>query len=254
MIPKYLYHYTSIDTLIKILENKTIRFTRLDKLNDPLEGFCANEMVKSEYKQLCKLTFVSCWTAEEKESIPMWYIYTEMKGVRIKIKSNMFAQKFDIFEGDGFFYPVQHVKDEMPTLFLCNKMVHGPIAVQYKDKNSLHNNICKHSITIDGNDCNKIDFFEYSVEKVIDWSYENEYRFRLPIFMSIQTNNDDIAFLSNYSFDCYPEYVDVPLCSTTEEIVLGEKVSSFEHNNLKEFLNKNSLNIPIKNSNIRTRF
>lgn len=38
MIPKYLYHYTNVDSLLKILQSQTIRFTRLDLLNDPYEG------------------------------------------------------------------------------------------------------------------------------------------------------------------------------------------------------------------------
>lgn len=38
MILKYLYHYTSTDTLKKIISGKTIKFSRLDTMNDPLEG------------------------------------------------------------------------------------------------------------------------------------------------------------------------------------------------------------------------
>ena len=38
MIPKYLYHYTKIDTMKKIIDSHKIRFTRLDLLNDPCEG------------------------------------------------------------------------------------------------------------------------------------------------------------------------------------------------------------------------
>ena len=33
-----LYHYTSVNTLYYILKNKTIRFNRLDKVDDIDEG------------------------------------------------------------------------------------------------------------------------------------------------------------------------------------------------------------------------
>ena len=36
--PRYLFHYTSIDNLCLILKTRAIRFTRLDKVNDPEEA------------------------------------------------------------------------------------------------------------------------------------------------------------------------------------------------------------------------
>lgn len=33
--PAVLYHYASLDTLALILHNRTIRFSRLDKVDDP---------------------------------------------------------------------------------------------------------------------------------------------------------------------------------------------------------------------------
>lgn len=35
--PAVLYHYASLDTLALILHNRTIRFSRLDKVDDPQE-------------------------------------------------------------------------------------------------------------------------------------------------------------------------------------------------------------------------
>ena len=34
VIPKYLYHYTNIDSLALILKNRTIRLNSLDKMDD----------------------------------------------------------------------------------------------------------------------------------------------------------------------------------------------------------------------------
>lgn len=79
-----LYHYTSIENLALILKNKTIRFSRLDCVDDVEESTVYEDMVP-----MGKYTFVSCWTDNEEESIPLWNLYTPgMKGVRIKMKSS----------------------------------------------------------------------------------------------------------------------------------------------------------------------
>lgn len=79
-----LYHYTSIENLALILKNKTIRFSRLDCVDDVEESTVYNNTVP-----MGKYTFVSCWTDNEEESISLWNLYTPgMRGVRIKMKSS----------------------------------------------------------------------------------------------------------------------------------------------------------------------
>ena len=51
-----LYHYTTIDTLALMLKNKTIRFNRLDKVDDVEEDAFSNGVHLGRY------IFVSCWT------------------------------------------------------------------------------------------------------------------------------------------------------------------------------------------------
>lgn len=86
-IPEYLYHYTSIDTLALILKNKTIRLNPLTKLDDK------QEQKTADVKNIGKFVFVSSWTSEIDESIPMWEMYTKpTAGVRIKLKTNPFLQ------------------------------------------------------------------------------------------------------------------------------------------------------------------
>lgn len=59
-----IYHYTSLESLALILQNKTIRFNRLDKVDDLEEG-----NVESLGIKFCKYIFVSCWTEDENENI-----------------------------------------------------------------------------------------------------------------------------------------------------------------------------------------
>lgn len=72
-----IYHYCSIDTLEKILTNRTIRFSRFDNMDDQTETSGLPEMLK-------KLYFLSCWVADSKEKIPQWAMYAP-EGVRIEL-------------------------------------------------------------------------------------------------------------------------------------------------------------------------
>lgn len=85
--PAVLYHYASLDTLALILHNRTIRFSRLDKVDDPQEQRSADS------QNLGKMKLVSCWTSSDEESIPMWREYAGAEcGVRIQMKSYPFKQ------------------------------------------------------------------------------------------------------------------------------------------------------------------
>lgn len=80
-----LYHYTSIDSLALILKNKSIRFTRMDLLDD------LEESINSSGVNIGNYSFASCWTYDKEESIPLWKMYTENGlGVRISLDSDMF--------------------------------------------------------------------------------------------------------------------------------------------------------------------
>lgn len=92
-----IYHYTSIETLALILKNKTIRFNRLDNNLDDLE----EGQISSNGVKLGNYGFVSCWTEEETESIPLWKLYTTNGiGVRIGMERDMFKDYYypDIVE------------------------------------------------------------------------------------------------------------------------------------------------------------
>lgn len=85
--PQYLYHYTDIEALALILKHKTIRFSRLDLVDD------LEEVKTADMGNAGRFCFVSCWTEDEEESIPFWHMYTkDMKGVRIKLPSDPFVK------------------------------------------------------------------------------------------------------------------------------------------------------------------
>lgn len=49
-----------------------------------------NEMLSADYSKAGKYCFASSWTSEKEESIPMWNMYSNMDGVRIRLPVNPF--------------------------------------------------------------------------------------------------------------------------------------------------------------------
>lgn len=84
--PDRLYHYTNLETLALILENKTVRFTPLNNLDDPQENMAA------DVPNFGRFLYVSCWTKDKHESIPMWNMYASLEnGVRISLPCPPFS-------------------------------------------------------------------------------------------------------------------------------------------------------------------
>lgn len=82
---EYLYHYTSLESFALIIKNRTIRLNSLDKMDD------LQEQKTADVANLGKYIFISSWTDDSVESIPMWRMYTNpASGVRIKLRKNPF--------------------------------------------------------------------------------------------------------------------------------------------------------------------
>lgn len=65
-----LYHYTSLETLALILKNKTLCFNNLRNVDD------MEEAQSEDMGEFGKFVYISCWTADSEESIPLWNLYT----------------------------------------------------------------------------------------------------------------------------------------------------------------------------------
>lgn len=94
MIDK-VFHYTSISTLKKILENKTIRFSRFDQMDDKTETEGLPEDMKLNF-------FLSCWSSEQRESIPQWCLYGN--GIRIELPQKWYKRTKEDFS----MLPIDH--------------------------------------------------------------------------------------------------------------------------------------------------
>lgn len=85
-----IYHYTSIQTLALILKSRSIRFNRLDFVDD-LEESAYPSGNKGLNLNLAKFVYVSCWTKDADENLALWNMYTNNRGVRIAFDENPFV-------------------------------------------------------------------------------------------------------------------------------------------------------------------
>lgn len=210
-IPSSLYHYTSIETLACILKYKKLRFTRLDLVNDK------NEAKSVDLKNANTLVFVSCWTNNNIESIPMWEMYANnMIGIRIKMFTNLFRgrRKPMVLERGGAriiiesdFYKIQR---ESELFDLNGKSVIGPNKIFYSNDPKYLETKC---ITKEGRNLN-IDLSDLGMFKDLSWEYEDEWRFRiLGLIDSYYPDNDFTKneLLNLVKYKIIPEYIDLEI-------------------------------------------
>lgn len=87
--PEHLYHYTTVDNLEKILENRTFRLNSLDRMDDPAEEWSKDD---TECGKIC---FISSWTGKAEEDPKMWNDYcrpSHTRGVRLRMSPNIFSK------------------------------------------------------------------------------------------------------------------------------------------------------------------
>lgn len=186
--PAVLYHYASLDTLALILHNRTIRFSRLDKVDDP------QEQRSVDSQNLGKMKLVSCWTSSDEESIPMWREYAGAEcGVRIQMKSHPFKRYSVSTESlsklssdavlntpggkfDGLQLPLEDFWDKKYHFKEMARSVEMLHEVQYtKDKSLLFPEVIRSC----GNGWVEADLSALGIHKATAWSYQREWRYVL---------------------------------------------------------------------------
>jgi hypothetical protein len=168
-----IHHFTSIKTLGLILKYGKIKFTRLDLVNDPLDGF------SSSFQNSRRLSFVSCFTRRTDDSLPMWAMYTEQfSGVRISFPENLFGS----VEQNRFDLHIRKISEN--PLNQKAPFLAGPEDIDYRDSiNEIDHEIItdvenKHVQPIaHGKRFNPWKVGKY---KLKDWAFEQECRFIIP--------------------------------------------------------------------------
>ena len=225
-LPSVLYQYTSVDSLEKILALRTLRFSRLDAVNDP------EEATASDVPLAASSVFVSCWSGTKAEQIPMWSMYgRNFGGVRIRLPVNMFAGRKQpmIFEKGGALLTVDGwhaISRKSPAMGTNGCSIIGPNKVYYCDDPAYRNRklVYRHA--------GKAHFYPYDLGMVkgTHWSYEQEWRFKIAALAFEAQFPDDEYFnkvtLDLASYPVEPTALFIPLDPSALdelEVTLGPK-------------------------------
>lgn len=231
ILPENLFHYTSIKKLAIILSRQSIRFSRADMVND------LEELKIIDLPEMKKSVFVSCWTASEEESIPLWKMYgSNLKGVRIKLPNDMFrkgSKPYLSAQGNCHLINLMSLENvvQRGNTHHWIPYIFGPIKIQYSSNNAV----------------SVIDHEELMVDRIgtvkLDhWKFEDEYRYL--IIPDALWNPDKMCFQVNKhnsmtAFD--KEYVDIPLSASainSIELTLGPNATDSEIIIVDALLNK----------------
>lgn len=181
----YLYHYTNIDTLLLILKNKTLAFNSLQNVDD------LEEANSEDIEQIGKICYVSCWTNDASESIPMWNMYTpNMQGVRIKLKEYPF-RKYFYKKGENFFNTDCESYINYNSLYIDDKAyitANSPLlehVIYTEDERKIYphiKNVIKKIEKLDNGQININETTNYSFKELerykrSNWSFQNEVRY-----------------------------------------------------------------------------
>jgi hypothetical protein len=102
-----LSQYTTIPVLKKILQGMTLKFNRIDKVNDLLE----QEKLGGE--EVRNRLFVCCFTHRKSEYIPHWYMYgKDAKGVRIEFYKNKGPVLESFIDSDRYIIGYKNIDDK----------------------------------------------------------------------------------------------------------------------------------------------
>lgn len=205
-----IHQYTSIDCLALILKNKTIKFKRLDKMDDIEEAALSNAGV-----HLGGFMFVSCWTFSKNESIPLWRMYTPTtKGVRISLGKNMFKKHIVTEEDSEKYHHIQTNGESFSSIIPAAKM----FTPQYTILNTFWNENFFYKKIEYTEDINQIygsliqnnpnsvsfNFDNVGRFKHKHWEFQDECRFRLIILPNDNINLGDERY-ATYISSCIKE-------------------------------------------------
>ena len=280
-IPKYLYHYTSLDTLALILENRTIAFNSLLNVDD------VEEAETADLANFGKYVYVSCWTDVESESIAMWNLYTpNMQGVRIKLPVFPFKKfyyhagqhyskeafdtfiNFDKLEQDNKCLTTSNMPELYPVTYTRDKKLLAP-KVRSGKKEDVRRFLSFKSFSEIESLSTGYSFAQLGKFKREDWRFQSEWRYWL--FMSpmgmqeLKGETPEMQFQKQQELIRRLEDEDYPVpyqrfymdldedCIKQMEVVLGPRITSAGRILAHALLEKYGLKENCKDSVLRIR-
>lgn len=243
---EYLYHYTSIESLALILKNRTIRLNPLDKMDD------LQEQKTADVKNLGKFVYVSSWTNEAKESIPMWKMYTNSSaGVRIRLRKNPFIRHRSYAQdikkatmmgitvetcSDGTADTFVNIGKLIDNNFYCVETFYQSILKPVEYVNDL--TLLEPQVFYDDGITCQLSLGKLGIHKNTYWDFQKEWRYRMSFFrMQYVPDSERMAALANatmrrmvHGIEAPPfKYYDLdiePTCFSDMEITCSPQISA----------------------------
>lgn len=259
-----LFHYTTIDSLAHILNSRSIKFNRLDQLDDLSES--------EEFGSFnpLKFTFSSSFTWDERENIALWKMYANMEtGVRLEFdSSSMFNPKLTDLPPHSLTGNL--IPKSIRTSLKSTDIVNKDFILIYWGSTDSHNlgdgiylknveyndnikDIYKSLIKINPSDGSlNCDVWEFGFYKSKYWEFQKEVRLLIYTMPNCHIESDFDRLLSN---DRHLETTSifVPLSDfalDNLQIVLSPKATDASRI-IVESLTSNLSNISIKDSDLK---
>lgn len=148
--PTMIYKYISKNAIDRLLEKRTLNFTRIDKWEDVYEGIMLqvimslNPQLKSERERIAaivpKMIYAQSWTYRAEESNAMWKIFAGESGARIgvytssicRLIKNNLPDNFDMIEPESVSYNGPTTVFETDVENIESALLHKNIAYDYE--------------------------------------------------------------------------------------------------------------------------
>jgi hypothetical protein len=244
-----IHHYTNLETLALILSSRKLRFNRLDNVDDLEEGYVESDGVK-----LGKYMFVSCWTENEEENIPLWKMYSGNGiGVRLSMEQDMF-QDYIItnlhlangMRSSGAILSKIPAKEFEQTNYFVQPIFdlkHGMFyrRIQYVDDvNEVTKDVVKREMLNEKFANVNIAWKEIGKYKHKRWAFQEESRFAIVIYPKnplLQTNMNEVGSImlnalyngeelafDSYYLDLKPEILDNMTITLNPSVTDAQKI------------------------------
>ncbi|MBI9015483.1 MAG: DUF2971 domain-containing protein [Clostridiales bacterium] len=231
-----IYHYTTVGVLALILQNKTIRFNSLKNVDDMLDG--SHNDVKNARNYL----FVSCWSEDNHESIPLWKMYSDnMSGIRIGINRDLIKPLYKYVTNGKSVIKTRKIINITNNSLYCFTD-NFKVKVKYDDYEQ--HKLIK-LINLENEELNSIEYTKLAGIKKKCWNFQNETRFVLLATLSdgdgIFDKQNSIESLYNGLKKSNVEYIDMifdDAVFSDMEILIGPNASPASKIIIESLINK----------------
>ena len=224
-----LKHYTSLESLYKILESKKMRFTTLKNVDDKEEQWTSDLSNHGQH------IFVCCFNVEKKENLCLWNMHKmNGEGVIIEFKTKPFEKIRYLGKKDGKNYVV-YLDDEISKIEYTD------------DEDKLYPEVYRDSPNM-GYGIHLPLIGKYKSE---GWDFEKEYRYRMTVYNYAGEANNEKCEINTIPFEHYDVRINQSALISMN-IIVGDNVSEGNKSQLLDYINdynkKNKTRIIVKDS------